>query len=112
MIIRRWRGEIALWKAFWLFGVGGGLLLALPIFSTMMALTDVPDVPDDNTALIIVTALGFLLVYLVWVFVGIWRSATGYQGDRVWAVCAKIAVGLETAKILLLVTAVLFAETG
>jgi len=43
MISRLWRGEIALWKTFWLFGVGGGLAIGLPIFSAMIALTDVPN---------------------------------------------------------------------
>ncbi len=43
MIVRRWRGQVAIWKSFWLFGVGGGLLLSLPILGGMLALTDVPD---------------------------------------------------------------------
>ena len=109
MITRLWRGEITLWKTFWLFGVGGGLALELPIFSVMMALTDVP---DDTTALVFLSALSFLLVYLTWVFVGIWRASSRYQGEKIWAVLAKIAVVAETAKIVLLVGAVLFTDTG
>jgi hypothetical protein len=110
MIIRLWRGEIALWKTFWLFGAGGGgLVLGLPILGAMLALTDVP---DDTTASIFVIALGFLLVYLVWVFVGIWRAANAYQGTPSWAVLAKIAVVAGTFKFFLLVAAVLFADTG
>ena len=62
MNIRLWRGEIALWKTFWLFGAGGGVVLGLPIFAAILALTDVP---DDTTASIFLTALGFLLVYFV-----------------------------------------------
>jgi len=107
MINRLWHGEIDLWKSFWLFGVGGGAFLGLPIFSAMLALTDVP---DETTALIFVSALGVLFLYLTWVFVGIWRSAKSYTGDPVWAVLAKFAVGAETFKILMLVTAVLFAD--
>lgn len=72
MITQLWRGELELWKTFWLFGVGGGLALGLPIFSAMLALTDVL---DDTTALIFLSALGLLLVYLTWVFVGIWRAS-------------------------------------
>ena len=75
----------------------------------MLALTDVP---DNTTASIFVTALGFLLVYLVWVFVGICRAANAYQGEKVWAVLAKIAVAAEGLKILIFVGAVLFADTG
>ena len=59
MITQLWRGEIALWKTFWLFGVVGGLAFGLPIFSAMLALTDVP---DDTTAMVFLAALGLLLV--------------------------------------------------
>ena len=109
MITQLWRGKIKLWKTFWLFGVGGGLALGLPIFSAVLALTDVP---DDATASIFLTALGFLLVYLTWVFIGIWRAANNYQGEKIWVVLVKIAVVAETLKIILLVGAVLFADTG
>jgi hypothetical protein len=37
MITQLWRGEITLWKSFWLFSVDGGLALGLPIFSAMPA---------------------------------------------------------------------------
>ncbi|MBT3905364.1 MAG: hypothetical protein HOB79_17010 [Rhodospirillaceae bacterium] len=106
-IIRVWRGELALWKTFWLFGVGGGLLFGLPIFGALLALTDVP---DDHTASIFLFALGFLFVYLAWIFVGIWRSANKYQGDPAWAVLAKIVVAAESLKTILLISAVLFPD--
>jgi hypothetical protein len=109
MITRLWRGEVALWKTFWLFGAGGGIILGLPIFATMLALTDVP---DDRTATVILAALGILLIYLVWVSVGIWRAAGRYPGDPAWAVLAKLAVGFEVAIIIILAAAVLFADTG
>jgi hypothetical protein len=107
MITQLWRGEIALWKTFWLFGVVGGLALGLPIFSAMLALTDVP---DGTTAMVFLSALGFLLVYLTWVFVGIWSAANNYLGNPIWIVLAKIAVVAETFKISLLIGAVLFAD--
>jgi hypothetical protein len=109
MITQLWRGEIKLWKTFWLFGVGGGLALGLPIFSAMLALTDVP--PDD-TASIFLAALGFLLVYLTWVFVGIWRAANKYQGEKAWVLLAKVAVVAGAFNIGLLMVSVLFADTG
>jgi hypothetical protein len=109
LIIQLWRGEIALWKTFWLFCVGGGLALGLPIFSAMLALTDVP---DDTIASIFLAALGVLLLYVIWVFVGVWRAANNYQGDKAWAVLAKIAVVAGTFNIGLLMVSVLFADTG
>ena len=109
MITQLWRGEIPLWKTFWLFGAGGGLAIGLPIFGAMLALTDVP---DDTTASVFLAALGFLLVNLTWVFVGIWRAANKYQGEKAWVVLAKIAVVAGTFNIVLLMVSVLFADTG
>ncbi len=53
MVIRLWQGKIALWKSFWLFGVGGGVFIGLPVFAAIMALTDVP---DNTTATVLVSA--------------------------------------------------------
>jgi hypothetical protein len=109
MVMHLWRGEIMLWKSYWLFGVCGSAALGLPVLATMLALTDVP---DDATASMILWALGFLCLYLVWVFVGIWRATNTYSGDRIWVTLAKLSVVVWTIKILLLVTAVLFVNTG
>ena len=109
MVIQLWRGEIGLLLTFWLFGVCGAVLFGLPLFAAMMALTDVP---DNNTASIFISALGLFLVYLIWVFVGIWRAANTYTGNPAWANLAKLAVAAETFKILLLIGAVLFADVS
>ena len=107
MIVRLWRGDIDLRKTFWLFGVGGGLLLGLPLFAAMMALTDVP---DDATATVFVSALGLLLIYVIWVFVGIWRASDKYLGSRSWAVLAKVVVAADSLIIIAFVGMVLFAD--
>lgn len=109
MIIRIWRGEVTLWKTFWFWGAGGGLALGLPLFAAILALTDVP---DDATASGFMLALGFLFVYLAWVFVGIWRAAGRYRGDRSWARLARFAVAAETLKILIFIGAVVFTPVG
>jgi len=106
MILRLWRGEAALWKTFWLFGAGGGVVLGLPLFSAMLALTDVP---DDATANKFLAALGFLLVYLTWAFTGIWRAAGRYQGDRALALAARLAVLAGAGCFVLLAWAVVVA---
>jgi len=106
MFLRVWRGEVILWKTFWLFGLGGGVLLGLPIFGALLALTDVP---DNTTATYFLVAIGGLLLYGVWVFVGIWRAANKYQGKRAWAILAKVSVVIETLKIFNMIASVLLA---
>ena len=78
--------------------------MGLPIFAGMLALTDVP---DDNTAIIFIGALGFFLVYLIWVFTGIWRSAGRYRGKAAWAMFAKGAVAIGSLNVLVLIIAVI-----
>jgi len=105
MFTRLWRGDIPLWQSFWLFGGGGGLLLVLPIFAGMLALTDVP---DDATATAFLVALGLLTLYMTWAFTGIWRAANKHGGDATTALLAKVAVIAGTSLALLLVVAVVF----
>lgn len=104
-ILRLWLGEVALWKTYWLFGVGGGLVLGLPIFGGMLALTDVP---DDATAAKFLAALGVLLIYVIWVCTGIWRAAGRFEGEKIWAILARATVVFEGIKVLVLVWGVVF----
>lgn len=53
--------------------------MGLPIFSALLALSDVP---DNTTATFFLIAIGILLLYGAWIFVGIWRAANNYQGKR------------------------------
>jgi hypothetical protein len=100
-----WTGELALWKTFWLLGVGGVLFAAIPIFAAMLALSDVP---DDDTASWFLAALAFLFAYQVWVSVGIWRSADLYIGDRQWPILAKLSVVAGASVVVLLAYGVIF----
>ena len=95
MIVRVWQGKLALWKTFWLFGAGSGILIILPPIVTVLAKIGYLRFFFNGFGFLLL-ALVFLLLYLVWVFVGIWRAATNYQGNPVWAVLAKLAVAAGT----------------
>ncbi len=79
LINANWRGDLPLYKSFWLFGVAPILIISLfrQLFYTGAGL------------------LFFLIifpVYLVWATVGIWRSSTRYRcagGHVVFSVLAK-----------------------
>ena len=102
MIVRVWQGKLALWKTFWLFGAGGGSLVALAPVVVLLGKTGFIGLYGVEYVLL---AIGLLHYYLVWAFVGTWRAATIYQGNPVWAVLARLAVAAETLIVPLLVTA-------
>lgn len=80
VIARVWRGEEGLARTYWGWSFLGGILWGVAI-----------NLLPPGNPLGIPVLLAFL-VYIVIVSVGIWRAATKYQGPRVWAVLAKVAV--------------------
>ena len=103
MIVRVWQGELDLWKTFWLFGAGGGILIALPPVVALVGKTGFIELYGVEYILLAFSPLHY---YLIWVFVGIWRAATIYQGNPVWTVLARLAVTAGT-----LIVPLLFAAT-
>lgn len=94
-VARHWRGDISLPKSYWLngvllFGLGINAILAIVFLIAVNLLL-------HNLG----AAWGIGIVYIalncgawVWAVVGVWRSASKYQGPRVWSVLAKIAIVL------------------
>ena len=69
-IIELWRGELPLGRAFWLWGILGGGVVAL--FITILALALLtPGAPAWLAALVFAADIPWNLVLLV----GVWRSA-------------------------------------
>lgn len=81
ILLRLWRGEVALWKYFWLLGALGKIILVGAF--AVLAVTFVPRVPF---------ALAFLavsLLHTIFSIVCIWRSADNYAGPRAYAFLAR-----------------------
>ena len=88
------RGDLPLAKVYWVYGViGGFLFLVLPgAFAGGLQVAG-----SDNVALATLSLFyryGFAPAYVVFISVAIWRSATNYQGNPLWAKLAKAAVVL------------------
>lgn len=84
-----WKGDIPLWKTFWLFGVVGVLVLSYAI--DWLNLAFIKNIP--GASIYFVYALSVLsLVYLCFVLVAIWKSATKYVGLRAWSNLSKFVV--------------------
>ncbi len=83
-------GDFGLPKTYWLFGVLGGLLFIIPFALAAAA--------ESLGALIFVLLAS--VIYSLIVAVGIWRASDKYQGAKVWAVLAKIAVIIGILRLL------------
>jgi hypothetical protein len=92
LIGRIWRGEEGLALTFWGYGLGANLL-----FTMIMVMTLQLHLPVWGFAAVLL----FRLVYMVFISVGIWRSASRYTGNRVWAYLAKIMVILGYLNVFL-----------
>jgi hypothetical protein len=85
-----WRGEVKLWKIFWIYGIAAVILIPflLPYFFVIMSSTfpKIPDIVYIYPSFFIYAAYGLLVI------VGIWRSADKYQGPKKWVFLAKLTI--------------------
>lgn len=85
LLKRLWAGEVGLAMTYWLFGYV--LAFVVGLVATMAVLLTV------NSALMGVQAL--MLAYSVVWAVACWRSASKYQGPRIWAWVGKATIILQ-----------------
>jgi hypothetical protein len=89
------KGELGLAKTYWLYGVLVGIVVSI----------------ISN----VITSIGGLIIlmlahtaYSIPVLMGIWRASSKYQGLKVWAILAKVAVVFG---VIMLVVGLFFAGT-
>lgn len=97
-----WRGEMPLWGAFWVYGMGFGTLvglmftmLALVIwqsFSLSVAMNDI--VSTALMAYVLLVMYGFWLTYYTWHIVGVWRC--GKHASPLARSASRVFVGAVT----------------
>jgi hypothetical protein len=87
-----WKGEIPLWQSFWVFGVVGMITLYLGLNLLSLVFEGPPNARSHFAYAVIALSGVFSLAYLVLVLFGIWRSATRYPGNKVWAYISKFVV--------------------
>lgn len=85
-----WRGEVQLWKVFWIFGFAVLMLFSFT-FITSQGLIAAMLGKSSNTPLYLDCFLAFsFVVYGIFTIVAIWRSANKYQGHRIWSHLSKL----------------------
>lgn len=93
-----WRGEVTLFKAYWVYGFAVSVLLN-GLMLMLLGLTQMtPNSPFFMVLWIATTAYG------VFIAVAIWRSAGNYKGPKVWMALARTMVVLSILRTILNLT--------
>lgn len=79
-----WRGDIPLWKTFWIYN----MLVGLPILFLSRQMPD-PDISMPSFTLFSVIFFS-LVIFIYWVTsrVSLWRAASKYKGRYLWKTLA------------------------
>ena len=110
-LLKFWQGNITLWKSYWLVGELINALIIIIIFNielrffnnahllSHMPLLNFSDLNFINKCII--------LVWTIFITVGIWRSAEKYNGKIVWL--AKIFPHLNQRKLWIILTLIILS---
>ena len=90
LIIRFWSGNITLWRSYWLVGELFNALFVLAIINFEIYLFGnnqfsnlLPFLDFSNFSLLSKLAL---IIWTVFITIGIWRSAENYKGSIIWII--------------------------
>ena len=107
-LINFWEGKTSLWKSYWIIGeLINSLFILLMInieirvFKNSYILDNLPFLDFAN--LNFITKI-FILIWTIFITVGIWRSAEAYKGKFLWIVLTLIVLSyrLFTLRIMLI----------
>ncbi len=93
------QGHYGLAKTYWLFGIAGGVVVYI--------LTIAVGAVDGGIGMLLGVGLAVLAYFVIWA-IGVWRAATLYQGRRLWAILAKVAVILGVLQWVLYLGMMMF----
>ena len=87
-----WKGEISLWKSYWLIGELLNALFILLIFNLEIYIfgnkqlsSFLPLLDFSNSSIL---SKFLIIIWTAFLTVGIWRSAENYKGNIIWIVAA------------------------
>ena len=94
IIGRFWRGEITLWRSYWLVGELLNAIFILIIFNLEIYLfgnnqftSSLPFLDFSNFSLL---SKLVLILWTIFLTIGIWRSAENYKGSMIWIIATFI----------------------
>ena len=94
-------GEIALKRAFWLYGNIYPFLISLFIILTIVALQEDIKISIVSQKFMNISFIGKMLIifegliffiYTSFATIGVWKSANNYEGKKIWAYSSKFLI--------------------
>ena len=104
---RFWRGEIPLVITYWVFGgiVSGVIIVVGYLLTNYLEYLEISGRSYGSlyavVGLLTFLYLIFILVYMIFLWVAIWRSSNRYEGPRSWAFLAKMTVVINVLTVAL-----------
>lgn len=96
-IRKLWRGDVSLVVTFWVWYIFLSLIVSVIHDVVVLWLSGYPAI-----VLVVVVLLDLMiLLYLVFITVAVWRSATKYQGKYIWELLAKTLIAFGWARMIL-----------
>lgn len=101
IVAKLYKGKYSLSKSYWLFGNVVPLILFTLILISIFVFSNDPlnklrslnFRPETTFSLITTVILSLVtLVYIIISTIGVWRSASKYQGKKIWPILAKITI--------------------
>ena len=94
IVNRFWRGEITLWRSYWLVGELLNAIFILLIFNLEIFIfgnnqitTSLPFLDFSNFSFLLKM---ILIIWTVFLTTGIWRAAENYNGNIIWIIATFI----------------------
>ena len=83
-----WNGNVSLWKAYWLVGELLNALVLLAIFNIEIYIFNNNNflklLPYLNYSELSFFSKSIILIWSIYITIGIWRSAEKYKGNFIW----------------------------
>ena len=106
LINRFWKGEITLWRSYWLIGELLNALFILIIFNLEIYIfgnnqftSSLPFLDFSNFSFI---SKLILILWTVFISIGIWRSAENYNGSIIWIIATFIFISYRVFTLRLI----------
>tara|TARA_Y100000768_G_C23688546_1_gene545749 strand:+ start:173 stop:520 length:348 start_codon:yes stop_codon:yes gene_type:complete len=84
-LIKLFRGELPLYKSYWIYLVFGNFLITLPLYM----------LSKNTINIFIFTFSLYLVIKFIYYFtccIGVWRSSQNYKGEKIFSFLARLAV--------------------